>query len=151
MTPDKLLILKRQITKYPAMTAADLKETVPKVSSFSDRTIQHHLQKSLNLPNISAAQKPLLTPRMKKKKLAFCAAYKDWSAADWEKVMYSDESTFHCIRSIKTRVRRAKGLDRFDSRFMSATVKHLDTVMVRGVSLELLGEVAGTSSPRTVP
>jgi hypothetical protein len=151
MTPDKLLMLKRQITKYPAITAAELKETVPEVSPFSDQTIQHHLQKSLNLPSISAAQKPLLTPRMKKKRLAFCAAYKDWSAADWKKVMYSEESTFHCIRFIKTRVRRAKGLDWFDSRFMSVTVKHLDTVIVGGVSLELLGEVACTSSPRTVP
>jgi transposase len=41
MTDDKLLMLKRQIRKYPAMTAADLKETVPELSSFSDRTIQH--------------------------------------------------------------------------------------------------------------
>jgi transposase len=69
---------------------------------------------------------------MKKKRLAFCAAYKDWTAADWEKVMYSDESTFRCIRSIKTRVRRAKGSDRFDSRFTSVTVKHPDSVMVWG-------------------
>ncbi len=43
MTPDKLLMLKRQITKYPAITAAELKETVPEVSPFSDQTIQHHL------------------------------------------------------------------------------------------------------------
>jgi transposase len=51
MTDDKLLMLKRQIRKYPAMTAADLKETVLEVLSLSDRTIQHHLQKSLSLPS----------------------------------------------------------------------------------------------------
>jgi hypothetical protein len=54
--------------------------------------------------------------------------------------MYSDESTFHCIRFIKTRVRRAKGLDWFDSRFMSVTVKHLDTVMVRGCFSGAVGQ-----------
>jgi predicted secreted acid phosphatase len=43
--PNKLLMKKRQITKYLAMIAADLKETVLEVSSFSDWTIQHCLQK----------------------------------------------------------------------------------------------------------
>jgi hypothetical protein len=37
-TPDKLFKLKRQITKYPAMTAADLKETMLEVLSFCDRS-----------------------------------------------------------------------------------------------------------------
>ncbi len=53
----------------------------------SERSIQRHLQITLKLPSRSAAQKPLLTPKMKKKRLAFCRAYKDWTAKDWEKVM----------------------------------------------------------------
>jgi hypothetical protein len=35
-----------------------------------------------------------MTIMMKKKRLAFCAASKDWSAADWEKAVYRDESSF---------------------------------------------------------
>jgi hypothetical protein len=35
---------------------------------------------------------------------------------------YSDEATFCCMRSIKTRVRRAKRSDCFDSHIMSVTV-----------------------------
>jgi transposase len=44
--------------------------------------------------------------------------------------MYSDESTFRCIRSIKSRVRRAPGSNRFDSWYTVKTVKHPDSVMV---------------------
>jgi hypothetical protein len=88
---------------------------------------------------------------MIKKRLAFCAAYKDWTPANWEKVMYSDESTFRCIRSIKTRMRRAKGSDRFDSRFTSMTVKHPDSVMVWGCFSGAVERVACTFSRKTVP
>jgi hypothetical protein len=109
-----LKILERLAKKCPAMTTADIKATLPELSSLSDRTIQRHLQITLNLLSRSAAQKPLLTDRMKKKRLAFCRKYKNWTAADWGKVMYSDESTFRCIRSIKSRVRRAPGSNRFD-------------------------------------
>jgi transposase len=130
MTDHMLKILERLVKKYPAMTAADIKGTLPELSSLSDRMIQRHLQITLNLPSRSAAQKPLLMDRMKKKRLAFCRKYTNWTAADWGKVMYSDESTFRCIRSIKSRVRRAPGSNRFDSWYMVKTVKHPDSVMV---------------------
>jgi hypothetical protein len=68
-----LACLKRQIRKYPAKTAADLRESVPEVSAVSER----HQQTTLGLPGHSAAQNPLLTPKMKKKSLAFFQAYKD--------------------------------------------------------------------------
>jgi transposase len=132
MNGQMLLALKRQIRKYPTMTASDLKQSLPELAPMSERSIQHHLQKSLNLPSRSAAQKPLLTLKMKKKRLAFCRAYKKWTAEDWERVMYSDESTFRCIRAVKTKVRRPSGSNRFDSRFTVKTVKHPDSVMVWG-------------------
>ncbi len=115
MTDLMLKILKRLVKKYPAMTAADIKATLQELSSLSDRMVQRHLQITLNLPSRSAAQKPLLIDRMKKKRLAFCRKYENWMAADWGKVMYLEESTFRCIRSIKSRVRRAPGFNRFDS------------------------------------
>jgi hypothetical protein len=49
---------------------------------------------------------------MKRKRLAFCRKYKNLTADNWGKVIYSDQSTFRCIRSIKSRVRRAPGSDR---------------------------------------
>ncbi len=95
-------IVKRQIAKYPTMTALDLKQTVAELATVSEQTIQQSLQKDLKMPSRHAAQKPLLTEKMKKKRMAFCKAYQHWTAEDWSKVMYSDESTFRCIRSFST-------------------------------------------------
>jgi transposase len=99
VTKTHLGMIRRQIMKYPSMTASDLRQTVPELAFLSDRTIQRSLQKHLNIPSRCAAQKPLLTEKMKKKRIAFFKAYKDWTPKQWEKVMYLDESTFRCIRS----------------------------------------------------
>jgi hypothetical protein len=55
MTAYMLACLKRQKRKYPAMTAADLKETVPELSAVSERSVQRHLQMTLGMPSRSAA------------------------------------------------------------------------------------------------
>jgi hypothetical protein len=102
MTEDLLAILKRQIDKYPIMTAPDLKESTPELAGVAHRTIAHALQKFLKVPSQSAAMKPLLTKKMKLKRLAFAKKHKDWTKENWSKVMFSDESTFRCVRSIKT-------------------------------------------------
>jgi hypothetical protein len=68
------------------------------------------------MPSRSAAQKPLLTAGMKKKRLAFAQKYKDWTTEQWSCVMFSNESTFRCIRATKTKVRRLIGSDRYDRR-----------------------------------
>jgi transposase len=65
LTEDVLKILKRQRTKYPTMTAGQLRETVPELSDMADRTVQHALQKELKMPSRVAAMKPLLTQKMK--------------------------------------------------------------------------------------
>jgi hypothetical protein len=38
-----------------------------------------------------ATLKPMLTSQKKKKRKRFCKKYKDWTVAEWEKVMFSDE------------------------------------------------------------
>jgi hypothetical protein len=114
------------------MTALDLKQTVAELATVSERTIQRSLQKDLKMPSRRAAQKPLLTEKMKKKRMAFCKVYQHWTAEDWSNVMYSDESTFRCIRSISTKVRRPSGSNQYDSRYTVKTVKHPDSVMIWG-------------------
>ncbi len=69
----------------------------------------------LRLPSRVAAQKPLLTKKMKAKRLAFAKKHHHLTEEDWSKVMYSNESTFHCVRATRKRVRRPVGFDRFDS------------------------------------
>ena len=68
------------------MTAADMKQTLPELSSVCERLIQRHLQTTLN--SHSAAQKLLLMIKIKMKQLAFCRAYKNWTEDDWDKVMF---------------------------------------------------------------
>jgi hypothetical protein len=67
-----LACLKQQVKKYLAMTADYLKEIVPELSFVSEISVQRHLLMTLKLPGRSAAQKPLLTLKMKNKMLAFC-------------------------------------------------------------------------------
>jgi hypothetical protein len=115
------------------MTAANLQNSVPELCTVSERTIQRTFQKYLKMPSRIANQKPLLTTKMKARRLKFAKAYRHWTSADWAKVMFSDESTFKCLRSIRGKVRRPRESSRFDSRYTIKTVMHPDSVMVWGV------------------
>ncbi len=77
VTKDVLILLKRQITKYPYMTAAQLKTSVPELAALSDRTVQHALQKDLKMRSRVAALKPMLTSQMKKKRMKGCVFAKN--------------------------------------------------------------------------
>ena len=50
-----------------------------------------------------AAKKPLLSRKNIRDRLIFCKRYRDWTAEDWDKVIFSDESPFRlfgvCIRT----------------------------------------------------
>ncbi len=74
--------------------------------------------------------KPLLTKRMKARRLQFTKEYAQWAYEDWSEVMFSDESTFKTIKATKKIVRRQVGSDKFESRFTVKTTKHPDSVMV---------------------
>ncbi len=60
----------------------------------SKQTIHHTLQINLKMPSRVAAMKPLLMEKMKSKRLKFAMKYQHFTAEDWAKVMYLDESTF---------------------------------------------------------
>jgi hypothetical protein len=89
--------LRNYVLRHPFKTARELKKEVAGWGNKQVRFIQKTLQKRLNLPSRSAAQKPLLTSVMKKKRLAFSQKYQSWTENDWMKVMFSDESTFRLI------------------------------------------------------
>ena len=104
------------------------------------RTIRHRLQKDLNMPSRRAAKKPLFTDKMKQKRLEFAYKYKDWTKEMWNSVMFSDESTFKCIRSSCNRVRHPPGSNRFASKYTFKTVKHPDFVMLWGTYSGKMGK-----------
>ena len=74
-----LAIIKRQATKYPGMTAADIKTSVRELDKISVRTISRALLHHLKMPSRLAAHKPLLTKKMMDKRLKFAKKYKDWT------------------------------------------------------------------------
>ncbi len=84
------------------------------------------------MPARAAAKKPLLTKKMVKKRLAFCKKYLKWTPAQWENVMFSDESTFRLVNSRGIKVRRISGISRYKQRYTVPTVKHSASVMVWG-------------------
>jgi transposase len=124
-------MLKMTVCGDPFITAKELKKQMPEVlANVSVRTIQHRLQKDMKLPSRSAAMKPLITDKMKKKRLAFAKKYKDWTADQLASVMFSDESTFRTMRIVHRSVRRPIGSYRYNSRYTVKTMKHPDSVMV---------------------
>lgn len=74
------LLLQRKVMKDPSLTASALKINHPKeLQNVSERTIQHRLQKQLNLPTRAPADKP-----MGEKRLAFARKHQHWTAVSTE-------------------------------------------------------------------
>lgn len=126
-------LLKREMKADPFLNAVGLKKKHPELlAAVSVRTIQHRLQKDLKMPIRRCAKKPLLTAAMKKKRIDFCKKYEDWTPEQWQKVMFSDESTFRLVRAGTKLVRRPRDISRYDPKYTVKTVKHPDSVMVWG-------------------
>ena len=115
------------------ITAPEIKQELPESClQVSVDTIKRRLRTHFGCPIRRAAAKPLLTQKMKRKRLEFCTKYKDWTAQQWREVMFSDESSFQMFQAPKKFVRRAAGSLRYDQRYTSATVKHPPSVMAWG-------------------
>ncbi len=80
--------------------------------AISVQRIQELLQKELKMQAKAVAERPLLTKKMMKKKLAFCKKYLKWTPKQLENVMFSDRFTFHLINCRATKVRRSRGISR---------------------------------------
>lgn len=124
--------LRHYVHQFPFKTAKELKKEVPGWESVSVRYIQKTLQKRLGMPARKPAKKPLLTQKMKMKRLAFAKKYLNWSEKQWMNVMFSDESTFRIVNSRSVTVRRPKTMCRYKGKFTISTVKHAAGVMVWG-------------------
>ena len=71
-----------------------------------------------------AKHKPRLTPDHKARRLAWAREHVDWTAADWDRVLWSDESRFQLFQSDgQVYVRRAVG-EEFHESCVVPSVKH---------------------------
>jgi hypothetical protein len=86
---------------------------------------------TVGLKSYRPARKPKLSPKNIKDRLTFCKKYQDWTAEQWEKVMFCDESTFTQFYSFCRHVRRPSG-KRHEPKYVIPTVKQAPKVMVWG-------------------
>ena len=78
-------------------------------------------------------KKPLITPTMAKKRLAWCKKYKDKDLAYWQKVIFSDETMISInANSLMQKHRRFPWQSPLDPRFIKPTVKYPLSIMVWG-------------------
>ena len=62
--------------------------------SASYLTVYRNLKDTINVYPYKRPRIPRLTEKMKKNRLNFALKRKNWTIADWEKIMWSDESPF---------------------------------------------------------
>jgi transposase len=84
-TTDSFLL--RVIDREPHLSASRIKKMYPEIfGRITVRSIQGRLKGKLNRPARRAAKKPMLTEKMRKKRLEFAMAYQHWTPSDWNKV-----------------------------------------------------------------
>ena len=80
-------------------------------------------------------------------RLAFCNKYKDKSAQWWERVMFTDESTFQQVRNCGSNYIRRPSGERYNPKFTVKTVKYPPSVMCWG-AITAAGTAALTPIPK---
>ena len=62
----------------------------------------------------------------------WCNERVDWNVKDWKKVIFSDESRIELVPRCREYVRRPKGSNKFNSKFVTPTKKFAPSIMVWG-------------------
>src|ERR1700761_6861838 len=70
-----------------------------------------------------ATKKPLLTPLNRRARLEFAKQYQHWTVSDWEKVLWSDESSFEVFNSARKVFVRRRTNERYRNKCVVPTVK----------------------------
>ena len=128
-----LRLIRRQLDIQPTLTAKQLKEKNPKLlAGIAVRTIQDNLNKRLSYSKVRARVKPLVTAKQRRRRVKFARNYRLWGEGRWQRVLWSDESTF-CVSDTKgTRVWKSPSASPCDPRLTVQSVKHPPYLMVWG-------------------
>ena len=126
------IAMKRFVARSPTSSCKKVRANLlRKGTDVCISTVFRRLSKKFGLKSCKPAKKPKLTPKMKKKKQAFAKKLLHWTADDWGRVLFSDESTFQQFVVQHKHVCRPVG-KRFDEKYTSATMKHLPSQMIWG-------------------
>jgi len=124
--------------RNPFLTANELSLCIPNDKKISLETCRRYLRRN-NLFAHVAARKPLLSIANKRKRLAWCKAYKSWGISSWINVIFSDECRVEQYSKRRMLVRRSVG-QRHLHTFVTKTVKH------GGFSVTVWGAIKGNGS-----
>jgi transposase len=115
-------LVEQDRSRTSTQLVAMLKDKYPDVQ-ISASTVRRRLI-SLGLFGRMASRKPLLREANKLKRLAFAEKYQHWTAADWAKVLWSDEKKFELFNSKRRLYVRRKIREPLRNDTIQPTVKH---------------------------
>ena len=120
-------LLKRQVDKQPSITAVQLKKNNPEVlSRASINTVRRRLRVDLEYRRMVSKRKPLITERQRISRMKFTRDKLKWYKSKWKKCLFTDEATFDVLGIQPYHVRRPKGSDAYDPKYLRPTVKQPD-------------------------
>lgn len=126
---DKFLV--RNSIMHPYKTSRDLqRELIATGVSVDSSTVRRRLIEAGRFAR-KPIKKQLLTPAMKKKRLDWARKYQSWTAQDWKKVVFSDETHFLVQGFRPGFVRRSVG-EPIREQHLIQTVKHPQKQMFWG-------------------
>ncbi len=125
-------ILDRIVKQIPFKNVGEIHKEWTAAGVSASRTTTHRRMQDMGFSCRIPCVKPLLNNRQHQKRLAWAKDKKDWTAAEWSKVMFSDESKF-CISfgNQGPRVWRKRG-EAQNPRCLRSSVKFPQSVMVWG-------------------
>ncbi len=88
--------LERIVKQNPFKNVGEIHKEWTAAGVSASRTTTHRRMQDMGFSCRIPCVKPLLNNRQRQKRLAWAKDKKDWTAAEWSKVMFSDESQF-CI------------------------------------------------------
>ncbi len=88
--------LERILKQNPFKNVGEIHKEWTAAGVSASRTTTHRRMQDIGFSCRISCVKPLLNNRQHQKRLAWAKDKKDWTAAEWSKVMFSDESKF-CI------------------------------------------------------
>ncbi len=86
--------LERIVKQNPFKNVGEIHKEWTAAGVSSSRTTTHRRMQDMGFSCHIPCVKPLLNNRQRQKRLAWAKDKKDWTAAEWSKVMFSDESKF---------------------------------------------------------
>ena len=143
-------MIKRIAVTLPMASSSYVASQLPQMSVPSCRTIRRRLQSEFHLRAQRPAKKPKLTLKNIKDRIKFCKEHKHWTANDWSKVLFSDETLIKQFYSNAPYVRRPPKQP-YNPRYTISTVRSCPSVMIWGtISVHGGGEICFIPSGTTI-